>query len=67
MSIRTRNPLAIIAEMEELAEKYGVSVFRFVDDLFLASPQFMKKCLGAFKEFGIGEKFRWDATDASIS
>ena len=62
VSIRTRDPLGIIEEMEVLAKKDNVSVFRFVDDLFLASPHFMKKCLNAFKEFNIGQRFRWDAT-----
>ena len=62
VTIRTRNPLNIVEEMNTLAEKYNVRVFRFVDDLFLASPPFMRKCLNTFKEFGIGERFQWDAT-----
>ena len=62
ITIRTRHPLNIVEEMEEIARKYNASVFRFVDDLFLASPPFMKKCLSTFQEFGIGERFRWDAT-----
>lgn len=62
VSIRTRNPENIVAEMEQIAKQYGVTAFRFVDDLFLASPPFMKKCLPLFKKHGIAEKFVWDAT-----
>lgn len=62
ISIRTRDPLNIIGEMEALASMYDVTAFRFVDDLFLASPHFMKKCLRLFKERAIGKKFVWDAT-----
>ncbi|GAC1646759.1 MAG: hypothetical protein NVS4B12_14040 [Ktedonobacteraceae bacterium] len=62
VTIRTRDPLNIVEEMQALAEKYSVRVFRFVDDLFLASPPFMRKCLSTFNEYGIGERFQWDAT-----
>lgn len=62
ISIRTRNPLNIVEEIELLASTYGVTAFRFVDDLFLASPPFMKKCLKLFKEHEFGKKFVWDAT-----
>jgi anaerobic magnesium-protoporphyrin IX monomethyl ester cyclase len=62
ISIRTRDPENIIEEMEEIASKYGATNFRFVDDLFLASPPFMKRCLPLFIERGIGERFTWDAT-----
>ena len=62
ISIRTRDPLNIIEEMEQVAHTYGVTAFRFVDDLFLASPPFMKKCLALFQEKGIGKRFVWDAT-----
>ena len=48
--------------MKALAERQGVSAFRFVDDLFLASPAFIKKCLPYFCDQGIGQKFVWDAT-----
>lgn len=62
ISIRTRDPENIIAEMEQIASLHGAKAFRFVDDLFLASPRFMRKCLAAFKEHSIGERFFWDAT-----
>ena len=60
--IRTRNPENIIEEMEQIATLYGVSAFRFVDDLFLASLPFMNRSLPLFKAHGIGEKYVWDAT-----
>lgn len=62
ISIRTRDPQNIIDEMEAVAQQYGATAFRFVDDLFLASPPFMKKCLKLFTEQGIGRKYAWDAT-----
>lgn len=62
ISIRTRDPHTIAAEMDEVFERYGATAFRFVDDLFLASPSFMKRCLPLFVERGIGNRFAWDAT-----
>lgn len=62
VSIRTREPENIVGEMESLAKEQGVTAFRFVDDLFLASVPFMKKCLPLFAERHIGERFVWDAT-----
>jgi radical SAM superfamily enzyme YgiQ (UPF0313 family) len=48
--------------MQILADQYGVNAFRFVDDLFLARPQFMRRCLPYFIEAGVGRKWVWDAT-----
>jgi len=48
--------------MNELATRYGVEAFRFVDDLFLAQPNFMRRCLPFFVEAGVGDKWVWDAT-----
>ncbi len=62
ISIRTRDPYDIAEEMEAVYKHYGVTAFRFVDDLFLASPSFMKRCLPLFVKLGIGNKFVWDAT-----
>ena len=62
ISIRTRNPENILAEMEELAKGHGVTAFRFVDDLFLAQPQFMRRCLPRFIKAGVCDKWVWDAT-----
>ncbi len=60
--VRTRDPEDIVAEMERLEAEHGVTAFRFVDDLFLAHPRFMQKCLSLFIERGIGDRFVWDAT-----
>lgn len=62
ISIRTRDPENILSEMHELASLYGVSAFRFVDDLFLASPQFIRQCLPLFIRDEVGRKWVWDAT-----
>jgi anaerobic magnesium-protoporphyrin IX monomethyl ester cyclase len=62
VTIRTRTPENLIDEMEALAATMQVRAFRFVDDLFLASPPFMRNCLGAFKSAGISTRFAWDAT-----
>jgi anaerobic magnesium-protoporphyrin IX monomethyl ester cyclase len=51
-----------MSEIELIAHTYKATSFRFVDDLFLASPPFMKKCLAAFKSHNIGDKYTWDAT-----
>ncbi len=62
VSIRMRSPENIVSEMFFLADEYGATAFRFVDDLFLASPPFMKECLKLFKDQKIGDRFVWDAT-----
>jgi radical SAM superfamily enzyme YgiQ (UPF0313 family) len=62
ISIRTRSAHNIIDEMQQLYAKHEVTAFRFVDDLFLASPRFMKEWTQAFRESGIGNKWSWDAT-----
>jgi radical SAM superfamily enzyme YgiQ (UPF0313 family) len=62
ISIRTRSPDNILAEMEQLAHNDNVTAFRFVDDLFLAQAQFMKRCLPRFVGAGVGDKWVWDAT-----
>jgi radical SAM superfamily enzyme YgiQ (UPF0313 family) len=61
VTIRTRMPRNIIEEMELLAAQ-GVSAFRFVDDLFLGYERFIRRCMGAFSEASIGDRFVWDAT-----
>ena len=62
ISIRARDPENIIGEIEQLARDYKATTFRFVDDMFLTSLPFIKKCLTTFKSQGIGEHFQWDAT-----
>lgn len=60
--VRTRAPENILMEMERLSACHDVTAVRFVDDLFLAKPQFMDRCLSLFAEQGVGERFVWDAT-----
>lgn len=62
ITIRTRTPANIIAEMDRLADRYAVTAFRFVDDLFLGYQRFIDKCMTAFTADRIGERYDWDAT-----
>lgn len=62
VTIRTRTPENIIEEMTELHAAYGVTAFRFVDDLFLAYERFIRRCMAAFRVSGIGYRYVWDAT-----
>nr|WP_279632859.1 radical SAM protein [Micromonospora antibiotica] len=62
VTIRTRDPANIIAEMDALNVRYGVTAFRFVDDLFLGHERFIRRCMTAFTEAGIGDRYVWDAT-----
>jgi anaerobic magnesium-protoporphyrin IX monomethyl ester cyclase len=62
ITIRTRTPENIITEMRELDARYSVTAFRFVDDLFLGYERFIKRCMGAFTEGHIGDRYVWDAT-----
>ena len=62
ITIRTRSPENILAEMKHLHDQWGTTAFRFVDDLFLARPQFMKQCLPQFIGAGVADKWVWDAT-----
>ncbi len=62
ITIRTRTPANIIEEMHELHERYGVTAFRFVDDLFLGYERFIRTCMSAFADDHIGVRYVWDAT-----
>jgi anaerobic magnesium-protoporphyrin IX monomethyl ester cyclase len=62
ITIRTRAPENIIAEMRELDTSCGVTAFRFVDDLFLGYERFIRRCMSAFTVAGVGEGYVWDAT-----
>jgi len=62
VTIRTRRPENIIGEMRELDVRYGVTAFRFVDDLFLGYERFIRRCMAAFTESRIGDHYVWDAT-----
>jgi anaerobic magnesium-protoporphyrin IX monomethyl ester cyclase len=62
ITIRTRDPENIITEMDQLHARYGVTAFRFVDDLFLGYERFIRKCMAAFSTHDIGSRYVWDAT-----
>jgi radical SAM superfamily enzyme YgiQ (UPF0313 family) len=62
ITIRTREPANIIQEMSELEHRYGVTAFRFVDDLFLGYERFIRQCMTAFTEARTGDRYAWDAT-----
>lgn len=62
ITIRTRAPENIIAEMTALRSAYNVTAFRFVDDLFLGYERFIRQCMTAFTAERVGDSFVWDAT-----
>ncbi|MFD0201464.1 MULTISPECIES: B12-binding domain-containing radical SAM protein [Saccharothrix] len=61
ITIRTRDPHNIIAEMQQLRD-VGVTAFRFVDDLFLGARRVIDHMMGAFTTEGVGDWAVWDAT-----
>lgn len=48
--------------MKNLHGMSSVNRIRFVDDLFLARPSFIRQILELFEKEAIGQTFRWDAT-----
>ena len=62
ITIRTRTPENIIEEMQQLDQEYGVTAFRFVDDLFLGYERFIRRGMSAFTEQRVGDRHVWDAT-----
>jgi radical SAM superfamily enzyme YgiQ (UPF0313 family) len=62
VSIRTRNPLGLLEEMDLLHDRYDVTAFRYVDDLFLGYERFIDACMHAFTAHGVGHRYVWDAT-----
>lgn len=62
IQIRVRRPDNIIAEMVELRGRYGVTAFRFVDDLFLGARRVIDTMTTAFAAERIGDWAVWDAT-----
>ncbi|GAB3138967.1 radical SAM protein [Micromonospora sonneratiae] len=62
ITIRTRDPINLVAEMDEVNQRFGVTAFRFVDDLFLGYERFIRQCMAVFSDNDIGERYRWDAT-----
>ncbi|GAA2407484.1 radical SAM protein [Actinomadura vinacea] len=62
VTIRTRSPEAILAEMHHLRECYQVDAFRFVDDLFLGARRVIDQMMAAFTDAEVGSWAEWDAT-----
>ncbi|MEU9014651.1 radical SAM protein [Streptomyces sp. NPDC048479] len=62
VTIRVREPENIIGELDELHAEYGVTAFRFVDDLFLGVGRVIEEQMAAFTRHRIGERYVWDAT-----
>jgi anaerobic magnesium-protoporphyrin IX monomethyl ester cyclase len=62
LTIRTRTPDNILAEMHRLADEQQVSAFRFVDDLFLGARRIIGPMMQAFTADRVGERWVWDAT-----
>jgi len=62
ITIRTRTPANILGEMHDLEYRYGVTAFRFVDDLFLGYERFIRQCMSEFTTAGVGRRYVWDAT-----
>ncbi|MFD3481573.1 B12-binding domain-containing radical SAM protein [Streptomyces sp. NPDC058665] len=62
ISIRVRDPENIIGELDALHGEYGVTAFRFVDDLFLGASRVITTQMAAFSRHSIGERYVWDAT-----
>ncbi len=57
-----RTPENIIGELDQLHDAYGVTAFRFVDDLFLGVGRVIDEQMDAFTRDRIGERYVWDAT-----
>lgn len=62
VKIRVRTPERILGEMADLRERYGVTAFRFVDDLFLGARRVIDTMMTAFTTARVGEWAVWDAT-----
>ncbi|MFC9534447.1 B12-binding domain-containing radical SAM protein [Streptomyces sp. NPDC056975] len=62
VKIRVRSPENIIGELDQLHDEYGVTAFRFVDDLFLGVRDVIHAHMKAFADNKIGDRYVWDAT-----
>lgn len=61
VTIRTRDPHNILAEMHQLRAG-GVTAFRFVDDLFLGAKRVIQTMMATFTAERVGEWAAWDST-----
>jgi anaerobic magnesium-protoporphyrin IX monomethyl ester cyclase len=62
VTIRTRRPGNILAEMHQLRDDHNVTAFRFVDDLFLGAKRVIHQMMTAFTAEHVGDWAAWDAT-----
>lgn len=62
VTIRVREPGDILDEMHQLRDRYGVTAFRFVDDLFLGARRVIDSMMGAFTAAKVSDWAVWDAT-----
>ncbi|MET8029008.1 radical SAM protein [Streptomyces avermitilis] len=62
VTIRVRSPQNIIGELDQLHDEYGVTAFRFVDDLFLGVDRVIDEQMAAFTQHRISDRYIWDAT-----
>jgi radical SAM superfamily enzyme YgiQ (UPF0313 family) len=62
VTIRVRSAENVVAEMEHLRTAYGVSAFRFVDDLFLGARRVINTMMDGFAAHRVGDWAVWDAT-----
>jgi radical SAM superfamily enzyme YgiQ (UPF0313 family) len=62
ITIRVRQPDNILGEMFGLRDRYGVTAFRFVDDLFLGARRVITQMMTAFATERVGDWAKWDAT-----
>jgi anaerobic magnesium-protoporphyrin IX monomethyl ester cyclase len=61
ITIRTRDPHNILAEMHQLRDA-SISAFRFVDDLFLGARRVIEAMMAAFSTERVSDWAVWDAT-----
>jgi radical SAM superfamily enzyme YgiQ (UPF0313 family) len=62
ITIRTRMPENIVAELDQLHGDFGATAFRFVDDLFLGAARIIRPAMQVFTAHRIGDRYVWDAT-----
>jgi len=51
--VRYRTPKNVIAEMKEVKEKYGITQFRFSDDMFTSNKKRLLKLCSLIKKLGV--------------
>ena len=56
---RMRSPAAVVSEIAMLHEKYGVSTFKFIDEMFVLRPSHYEAICDGLIERGLGGKINW--------